>query len=131
MNFSVYYFFKFLIEIYINMCQMRLILSCDGLRVQIIQTVHEVLFDIWQYLKLAKVSMSWKIERYDFLLEEKAHISCLQWDLLWNLTILTCIYIPKPHSESWSLIDRDSNFGTLLAFTKILKITEFMSFVFI
>lgn len=41
---------------------MRLILSCDGLRDQIIQTVDEVVFDIWQYLKLAKLSTEkWKV----------------------------------------------------------------------
>lgn len=42
-----------------------------------------------------------------------------------------CIYTPKCYSESGRLIDRDPNFCTLLAFTKILKITELLYFVFI
>lgn len=72
------------------------------------------------------------MERYDFFLEVKTYIARLQWGLLWNLmTILTCISTSKSHSESWRCIDRDSNFGTLLAFTKILKTTDLMPFVFI
>lgn len=72
------------------------------------------------------------MERHDFFLEAKEHIACLKWGLLWNLmTLLTWIYTPKPHSEWWRYTDRISDFGTLLAFTKILKITELMPFVFI
>lgn len=49
---------------------MRLILSCDGLRDQIIQTVDEVFFDIRQYLELAKVSIEkWK-GMFSFLKEK-------------------------------------------------------------